>query len=444
MLILVGFSVVSGTAAWATVSNKAMSRFRNVVRILIWIGIATLATIIVAGVAVPIQQRLFRYRSERLLADMQSIKLHNTPWSEAQKLMSRWGAWGHYDGSCTWTNCRYMIVLSDWSGFGRDFDGSGWFRKAAWPLFTSRLYRLAGGRIGVFYAGFVVQDGTIWRTSQGIDLDVPEDSGPQQNEPEYGNIVHVQSRSSLNPNAASRGSHWILGSEMQLAEHPDFKAGRPSGCENCMAIDITYSVTAKDDLIRQLTSFDLSCITRWKPCLFPEDIVPAARPWHIYLPYDRPHSEEQAPASACDIPLWALGRDAIVILSVDVSSSATKRYEYNGTPYEMAKVRLRQILKGSSSWANGATLIVQPYSGEQINPPLELPEHLEAGKHYLLLVNYHLQDLHRDHRLVQPEVVDGLPEIRLDPGGVLDDTLRNRAELARGMAQNDDLRVPDF
>jgi hypothetical protein len=421
-----------------------MTRFRNVVRILTWIGTATLAAIIIAAVAVPVQQVLFRHRSERLQADMQSIKLHKTSWADAQGFMRNWGAWGHYDGTCTWTNCKYVIILSDWSGYARESDEIGWFRKAAWPFFTSRLYRFAGGRIGVFYAGFVVQDGTIWRTFQGIDLDVPENSGPQNYESEYGNLVHVQSRSSLNPNAAPGSSHWILGSQTQLAAHPDFKAGRPSGCENCMALDITYSITARDDLIHQLTSFDFSCITRWKPCRFPEDILTAARPWHVYLPLDPPHAQLPEPPSAYDIPVWALGRDAIVVLSVDVLSSATERYKYNGAPYERAKVRLHRILKGAVSLANGATLIVQPYSGEQINPPLDPPEHLETGKHYLLLVNYHLEDLDRNHPPVQPELIDGLSGIRLDRCGVLDDTPENRAELARGFAQNDSLRVPEF
>ena len=421
-----------------------MTHFRDALRILAWIGAAVLALIVVIAVTVPIQQRLFRHGAERLLADMQSIELHRTPWSNAQQLMNRWGECGHYDGTCTSINCRYMIVLSDSSGYGRDFDERGWFRKAIWPFFASPLYRLLGGRIGVFYAGFIVQDGTIWRTFQAIDLDVPENAGGRGYEMEYGNMVHVQSRSSLNPNGAPGSSHWILGGNAQLADHPYFKAGRPSGCENCMALDITYSITTPLNQVRPLTSFDLSCITRWKPCLFPEDILPSARPLHVYYPYDSPHTDLPEPARPCEIPIWTLGRDAISVFSIEVLSSATETYKYSGLPYEKAKVRLLEILKGSVSWARGATLIVQPYSGDQINPPFDPPEHLVLGKHYLLLVKYHLEDLDRNHPPSPPDLIDGLPGIRLDRCGVLDDTPQNRAELARGFTQNDNLRVPEF
>ena len=416
-----------------------MTRFRIAFRILA----ALLALVVVIAVAVPIRQRLFRRRAERLLADMQSIELHKTDWSNAQELMHRWGAWGRYEGTCTWANCKYTVLLSDWSGYRTDFDERGWLRRAAWPFFTSPLYRVLGGRIGAFYVGFTVQDGTIWRTYQAIYLDVPDNSGVRNYETEYVNIVHVQSRSSLNPNSAPGISHWILGGNSQLAEHPYFKAGRPGGCANCMALDITYSTTAPRNQIHQLTSFDLSCITRWKPCLFPEDILPAARPWHIYYREDRRLAELPEPPRPCEVPVWVLGRDAISVLSVDVLSSATGKGRYAESLDEFAKVRLMEILKGKTPWSKSVSLLVNPYPGDQINPPLDPPEHLKPGNRYLLLVNYHLDDDDKNHP-APPELIDGLPGIRLERCGVLDDTTQNRAELFRGFDQNDALRMPEF
>jgi hypothetical protein len=211
-----------------------------------------------------------------------------------------------------------------------------------------------------------------------------------------------------------------------------------------MALDITYSTTAPQNQIRQLTSFDLSCITRWKPCLFPEDILPAARPWHIYYPNDRQITELPEPPRPCEVPVWALGRDAISVLSVDVLSSATGEGRYAGSLDELARVRLVEILKGQAPWSRNVTLLANPYAGDQINPSLDPPEHLKPGNRYLLLVTYHLEDLDHNHLPVPPELIDGLPGIRLDRCGVLDDTPQNRAELARGFTQNDNLLVPEF
>ena len=47
------------------------------------------------------------------MADMHQIRLYHSTWADAQKLMDRWGAWGHYDGSCTATECRYAIEIGD-------------------------------------------------------------------------------------------------------------------------------------------------------------------------------------------------------------------------------------------------------------------------------------------------------------------------------------------
>src|SRR5580698_8341667 len=77
------------------------------------VGLAALALLFVAVIFIQVQQRIFRYRAEHLLADMQAIRLHQSSWRDAQALLHRWGAWGHDDGTCTFTNCRYKIVLMD-------------------------------------------------------------------------------------------------------------------------------------------------------------------------------------------------------------------------------------------------------------------------------------------------------------------------------------------
>ena len=106
----------------------------------------------------------------------------------------------------------------------------------------------------------------------------------------------------------------MLGSDDDLAQHPYFKAGRPGGCTACLSVKVSYSTHTPPAEIERLTTFDFSCLTRlFFACRMPDDLLPAAKEWHIY------HDEEQYAIderyksmrpTACDIPLWAMARDS--------------------------------------------------------------------------------------------------------------------------------------
>ena len=74
---------------------------------------AGLVLVVLAFCAVQFQQRLMRWRAERLLADIRQIQMGHSTWSDAQRLMHRWGASGRWEGSCTSQRCDYQIVLQD-------------------------------------------------------------------------------------------------------------------------------------------------------------------------------------------------------------------------------------------------------------------------------------------------------------------------------------------
>jgi hypothetical protein len=421
-----------------------MTRLRIVLRVLVWTAATLLAVIACAAIAVPIQQHLFRHRAEQLLADMQSIELHKTSWAQAQALMHRWGAWGNYDGACTWTNCKYKISLTEWTSYGRINEDETRFARLVRFLASTSVYRWLGGRAAIFSAGFIVQDGTIWRTFLAMDVDVPPRTLGNDDDMGYGLIAYAQSRASLNREARSRDSHWILGGDAQLADHPYYKGGRPGGCEVCMSVEVTYSTATPQDEIRKLTAFDLSCLTRWHPCTRVEDILPASKPWHLYSLEGDPLVTGQpgVQTGPCNIPVWALGRDAISVLSIDVLSATATRDPFDGALHEKARVRLIETLKGSAPWRPNAILFAYPYAGEQDNPPLEPPEHLNPGKRYLAVITY---PFHEEGDPPEPPEINGrIPAIHMDRCGVLADTPENRLELQRGYAQNDSLRVPEF
>ena len=91
------------------------SRWRRVLRIAAFtLGVLLLGTV----ASVRIQQQILRWRAERLLADIRELQLGKSTWADAQKIMTRWGAWGFYEGSCTEKRCGYQIAMQDiYQGF---------------------------------------------------------------------------------------------------------------------------------------------------------------------------------------------------------------------------------------------------------------------------------------------------------------------------------------
>ena len=53
-----------------------------------------LLVLIVSWLGLEVSQWLFRTRAERLLADIKSLQVDHSSWSDAQTLMFQWGKWG--------------------------------------------------------------------------------------------------------------------------------------------------------------------------------------------------------------------------------------------------------------------------------------------------------------------------------------------------------------
>jgi hypothetical protein len=236
-----------------------------------------------------------------------------------------------------------------------------------------------------------------------------------------------------------------LGNNEQLAKHPNFKAGRPGGCENCMDAEITYSTATPQGEIRHLTSFNLSCLTRWRPCVLVEDVLPSSKPFHLHGDEGDPPQPQPPERSSklCDIPVWALGRDAINVFVVDALSASNQTAPLDGGAYETAHVHLVETVKGSAPWPAGTVLHVRQNFGDSTNPPFTSPEHLMPGHRQLALVTYPFPEFDAKHP-PPPEEAKWGPGFVLDRCELLDDTPLNRIELQRGFAQNDHLRVAEF
>ncbi len=229
--------------------------------------------------------------------------------------MHRWGAWGHYDGTCTAAECRYHIALTDIS-----------YTKLSWLMQHGgfRVYSWFGGRSTRIFVSFTVHDDSIWRESAGIAVTASPKLLSATDEFPLTLIVETKSRQRLRQ---TKDDSWIMGADDQLAEHPYYKAGRPGGCKvNCEEAVVTYSTRTPSTEIDRLTSFNLSCLTRFSSCMELEQLLPAAKDWHLY--HEEENSAMQQTASTpkpCDVPLWAIARDTRYALIIqDVSKRIVK------------------------------------------------------------------------------------------------------------------------
>src|SRR5882757_2590378 len=115
------------------------------VRIVLFVGGIVLSLVLIAFLAVQTQQRMLRWHDERLMADMHQIRLYQSTWADAQRLMHRWGAWGHYDGGCTAASCKYEIETDNIASYNPRVPRHAWLD---WLLIHDRfnLYQWFGGR----------------------------------------------------------------------------------------------------------------------------------------------------------------------------------------------------------------------------------------------------------------------------------------------------------
>jgi hypothetical protein len=380
--------------------------------------------------AVQAQQRVLRWRAEQLSGDMHQIRLYQSNWADAQRLMKRWGRWGYHEGSCTAQGCRYTIELADLSFYTPHTSRHAWI---GWLLLHDHynLYHWLGGRGAAFKASFTVQNGTIWRESEAIGVVVS--TRTSRSDDVYDKTLYLSAQSRERLHRTLEDPFSIMGSDEQLAEHPYYKVGRPGGCKiNCQMASVSYSTHTPPGEIERLSSYEFSCFTQFHACAELGDVLPAAREWHLY-------DEETADALAekrnslpqipCGIPIWALARDARYVLAVEVLSSE-KKTEQN-VAMETASVRILASLKVPSPWLLGTIEEAYPFPGNSFELPPQQAEQLVPGERFIV---FPVGDDRRDQRLSKDS------PIRLDRCGVQKDNDATRQELQIGFAQNDTLR----
>ena len=231
-----------------------------------------------------------------------------------------------------------------------------------------------------------------------------------------------------------------MGGADQLVGHPYYKVGRPGGCKpNCQIGVVSFSTHTPPTEVQRLSSYNFSCVTRFISCSSLEDLLPAAREWHLYPDHELSEAELQSQdqkawerlQEPCSAPVWALARDARYVLAVEVLSTLTQKVEHEqGWLQEAAQVRVDESLKEPVPWALGAVVTAHP-NGQFRSQRSADAEHLMAGKRYIV---FPVGNDRRDRLLTRESNID------LERCGVQEDTPETRRELEIGFAQNDALR----
>ena len=409
------------------------------VRVVRLAGVVVVSLVLITFLAVQIQQRMLRWHAERLLADMHQIRLYESTWADAQRLMHRWGAWGHYDGSCTAESCKYEIEMDSIDRYNPRVPRHAWLD---WLLTHDRfnLYQWFGGRGSGVRASFTVHDGTIWRESTAMGVSVPRRRRMQRDIGADKILVFDDFDKSLSIGALSyqrlhrtlENPFVYMGGAEGLAQHPYYKVGRPGGCKiNCQIGVVYYSTHTPPAEIERLTSYDFSCFTRFNPCAEIEDLLPAAKEWHLYKEDELKQSS--LPEKPCDIPVWAMARDARYVLAVEaLSTKIVKGHEDYGEYHrEVAKVRVVSSLKEPAPWLPGAIASTDHlYWADDASRSSE-GEHMFPGRRYIVFA------IGNDDRI---QLVTKDSPLSLERCGVREDTPEIRRELEKGFAQNDTLK----
>jgi hypothetical protein len=201
-------------------------------------------------------QWVLRWRGERLLADIQSLELSKSSWTDAEALMKKCG-FRHLGDSCTPEKCQYGIQMDH--GLTRWFWGYPDVGVMNW---MPRIADNVGLRFAVISAGFTVQKGIV--TSKSFE-----------------EMVRLPVRNWFLPGGGYTQELYVRSVETaDFSRYPDYDNERsrmhPHSSARENKFDLIVGYSPEEDISEQakLMDFHLECITRFIPCKNEEDVLP--------------------------------------------------------------------------------------------------------------------------------------------------------------------------
>jgi len=336
-----------------------VGRLRSLRKFVVALSLSLCSLLFLTLLASQVGQRLFRRRAELLLSQLQSFELRKTSWQDAQTQFQRWGPNREFDEHCDSHKCSLKITLnelvfgylSERNLFAKLDDYFRWRLKLSYDIgpfartefWLLRLYTRAGGRPARVIANIGMRDGMVW--SRGISVRVEAF--------EFSLFAAVNGVPRFN----YYGDHWVAS---QLLLHRNYVIGRPGGCEACAEGWVQFTPYAAPEDVYRLMQLDLSCLTKWHPCVTQIDIMPGA--WAQYVA-ERSQANQSGEKLTCSPAIIEiLGRD-----SANIATAEVVRYHENfyskGYDKIVATVRVIDRLKGMAAWNVGETRDVTLLSG---------------------------------------------------------------------------------
>lgn len=294
--------------------------------------------VLLIGIAasVQIQQHILRWRAEHLLSDIRDLQLGKSTWADAQEIMTRWGAWGRYEGLCTGQQCNYQIEIRDsFSLLADQGNEAVWSALYHWR-WTKWTYEFLGGRPVSVVARFEVSKGLIWAKDYVLWLEAKDKDT-------HGGWDYILFGSAKTVWRTTEFRHF------PSPEHPEYVVGRPGGCEGCETVYARYTPFANPSDVNRLLDFNLDCITRRNPCQHPIDVMPTAGKENLAQEAAFEAADEEGRrrlVEQCTSSPEFLGRDRENVVIAEIASIDLVHWQ----PQVQLSFRLIKRLKGADDW----------------------------------------------------------------------------------------------
>jgi hypothetical protein len=376
-------------------------RWRKILRVA---GIAIL--VLVAGLAgfVQFQQRVLRWRAERLLADIRAFQSHPETPADVERFLSRWSGRRYANEQCSQMKCDMGVELDDeFTRIYRYCEGMRWAcRELAIP------FALLGGRTTFVAAHFTLRDGKVDQSRFWIMISVAPNTSSSIDPQGYA----IAAAAEQHVDGFGPFQYWS-----SRSFHREYWVGKRGGCEGCVKIESVYTPRVTPAQLASLTDFDLSCISRRRPCTTEGDLMPSA--WRQYqheLPRYDSLSEDW---EHCRVPLALLAEEyrGIVVANVlSVGNAPTN--EPGAIP---VRLRLVQVLKGAADARPNEVSNREAFDRGQGNNGSSSRD-MQAGHRYILFASL-------------GKANDGHEAAALEECGVVPFTPENLAAVKRGIAR---------
>lgn len=203
--------------------------------------------------------------------------------------------------------------------------------------------------------------------------------------------------------------------------NPEYLVESETPCTVCKFIRGEFTPYA-DALVQQsLLDFNMDCITRWRACDTPAQIMPSA--WRIYKQQSERKQGNSIPSPfKCEVPLEILGRDNRFALVTEVTSTCSflepevTRYVASLRSIESLKNEARQRPENLKNLRLGWT--------DTVLAEGRRPAEIKRGDRIIFLFEAPLDE--------ERDVVDS----GIGPCSYVLDTVRNRAAIERGISHD--------